>query len=187
MEPDESQDLDSPKEVEPAELAEHVTTEISGKIPETLDGVTRDKSFRKATGMLLAGAITVPEWEWFARRAINRNVDLPFLTEATERELFTTAFEGVGAALEGLILYEENEFRTATADLLRGKATVEEWLDVAGEALDALVDIPYVPAAGEDFVFDRGLELIAQALHGLLVGSSEGANSGSGTEEGSQA
>jgi hypothetical protein len=158
-----------------AELAEHVTTEIGGKVPDKLDGVTRDKTFRKATAMLLAGEITVPEWEWFARRAINRSVDLPYLTEATERELFTTAFEGVGAALEGLILHQESDFRTATADLLRGNMTVEEWTGVAAEALDRLVDIPYVPAVGEEMVFDRGLSLIAQALHGMLVGSSESA------------
>jgi len=161
--------------MEVPELIEHVTTEISGSGPEKLDGVTKDKSFRKATAELLVGAIMVPEWEWFARRAINRNVDLPFLTEANERELFTGAFEVLGTALEGLLLQQESDFRTATADLLRGDMATDEWLDVAGDVLDGLVDVPYVPPMGEDLVLDRGLDVIAQALHGLLVGSSESA------------
>jgi len=168
-------DAPEAKNMGAAELIENVTTEIGGNVPETLDGVTRDKMFRKATAQLLVGEITVPEWEWFARRAINRSVDLPFLTEANERELFSSAFEVLGTALEGLLLQEESDFRTATADLLRGDMATDEWLDVAGGVLDGLVDVPYVPAMGEDLILDRGLDVIAQALHGLLVGSSESA------------
>lgn len=164
-----------PKELDTTELMENVTLEIGGDDPEALDDVTKDKSFRKATAQLLVGEITVPEWEWFARRAINRRVDLPFLTEANERQLFSGAFEVLGTALEGLLLQQESDFRTATADLLRGDMATDEWLDVAGGVLDGLVDVPYVPAMGEDLVFDRGLDVVAQALHGLLVGSSESA------------
>jgi hypothetical protein len=165
----------NPQEISTDELMENVTTEIGGGDPRALDGVTKDKSFRKATAELLVGAITVPEWEWFARRAINRKVDLPFLIEANERQLFKGAFEVLGTAMEGLLLQQENDFRTATADLLRGDMATDEWLDVASGVLDGLVDVPYVPAMGEDLVLDRGLDVIAQALHGLLVGSSESA------------
>lgn len=162
-----------PAEMDAAALKEHATSSIAELTPDQLDGVTRDKGFRQATAMLLAGKITVPEWEWFAIRAINKRLDIPYVGEAAEKDLFAEMFEAVGLALEGLLLTSSSDFRTATVDLLRGEASVDDWIDVVGESLDALIDIPYVPAIGEEMLFDRGLELIAKSLHGLLVGSSE--------------
>lgn len=164
-----------PSAMDAAALEEHATSTISELTPDKLDGVTKDKGFRQATAMLLFGKITVPEWEWFAIRALNKRLDIPYIGEAAEKDLLAEAFEAVGLAMEGLLLTSSSEFRTATVDLLRGEATVDDWIDVAGEALDAIIDIPYVPAIGEDLLFDRGLELIAKSLHGLLVGSSEDA------------
>lgn len=163
---------------EAASLQELATSKIDELVPEELDDVTTDQTFRQATAALVAGELSVPEWEWFARRQINRLVDIPYVAEATEQGLFDQALEAVGAALEGLLLtIDETDFQTATIELLQGTATVPEWIDVAGAALDALVDIPYVPAFGEDMIFDRGLELIASSLHGLLVGGSANASS----------
>jgi hypothetical protein len=159
-----------------ADLETNATTKIGELVPEDLDGVTKDQTFREATAALLAGEISVPEWEWFAQRQINRVVDLPYISEATEEGLFQQAFEAIGAALKGLLLTTaETEFRAATLDLLQGKATTQEWLDAAAAVLDALVDVPYLPRVGEEMIFDRGLELIAKALHGLLTGGSANA------------
>jgi len=167
---------DEAEKVDPADVTdEEIGQQIKELVPEQLDGVTKDKSFRKATALLVAGDLTVPEWQWFAVRAINKNVDIPLVSEATERDLFSTALEAIGLALEGLLLQGESEFRQAVVDLLRGESNVEDFLIVAGDVLDAVVEIPYVPAMGEELIFDRGLELIAKALHGLLVGSSEAA------------
>lgn len=167
---------DKAEKVDPAAATdEEIGQQIKDLVPEQLDGVTKDKSFRKATALLVAGDLTVPEWEWFAVRAINKNVDIPLVSEATERDLFSTALEAIGLALEGLLLQGESEFRQAAVDLLRGESNVEDFLIVAGDVLVVVVEIPYVPAMGEELIFDRGLELIAKALHGLLVGSSEAA------------
>jgi hypothetical protein len=167
---------DQAEKVDPASVTdEEIGQQIGDLVPEELDGVTKDKSFRRATALLVAGDLTVPEWQWFAVRAINKNVEIPLVPEATERDLFATALEAIGTALEGLLLQGESRFRAATVDLLRGEADVEDFLIVAGDVLDAIVEIPYLPAMGEELIFDRGLELIAKALHGLLVGSSEAA------------
>jgi len=144
--------------------------------PEDLDAATKSKGFRQATTMLLAGRLTVPEWRWFVVEAVNDAVDIPVLTESQERPIFRAAFTAVGQVLEGLLLSApvDGEFRDKTIALLQGKATVDEWLDVAGEVIDAAVDIPYVPSVGEEMIFDRALDLIAKALHGAFAeGSSE--------------
>jgi hypothetical protein len=248
----------SSTEVTTADLETNATTKIGELVPEDLDGITKDGTFRGATAALLAGQIKVGEWEWFAVRRLNRLVDIPYVGEATEKGLFSEAFEAVGALLEGLLLTTsktkfraatldllqgnatteewldaaadvldalvdisylpavqrlgnqlqpavkdhllahgrqvrdvherveavgaaleglllttaDTEFRAATLDLLQGKATTQEWLDAAADVLDALVDISYLPRVGEEMIFDRGLELIAKALHGLLTGGS---------------
>lgn len=142
-----------------------------------LSDIKRDRAFRTATTLLLAGKLTVPEWEWYAVRAANRKVDLPWFTEAMERAGFQQAFEVLGKALEGFLVggsgsldevTKHPDFRKATIDLLNGQATVPDYVDVAGKVLNAVVDIPYVPEMGENLIFDRGLEFIANTLHDWL-------------------
>ncbi|MFB6279114.1 MAG: hypothetical protein ABEK75_06380 [Salinibacter sp.] len=163
---------------------ESLDQKISDLTPEQMDAVTKSVSFREATAKLMAGSISFVQWEWFASRTLKRRLDLPFVQEAMEKNLFGTAFEVFGAALEGLLaggsgsldgVTKDDEFRAAVLDLLQGDATVPEFLDVAGEVIDTVVDIPYVPQFGEDLVFDRGMELLASALHGLLTEGTESA------------
>ena len=143
--------------------------------PEDLDKATMEKGFRQATAMLLVGKLTVNEWRWFAVEAINDAVDLPILTETQERPIFRQGFTTVGHVLEGLLVDApfSEDFRDATLDLLRSEATVDEWMNVAAEVVDAVVDIPYVPGVAEEVAFDRAFDLIAKALHGLLVNGSD--------------
>lgn len=163
---------------------ESLDQKISDLTPEQMDAVTKGVSFREATAKLMAGSISFVQWEWFASRTLKRRLDLPFVQEAMEKNLFGTAFEVFGAALEGLLaggsgsldgVTKDDKFRAAVLDLLQGNATVPEFLDVAGKVIDTVVDIPYVPQFGEDLVFDRGMELLASALHGLLTEGTESA------------
>jgi hypothetical protein len=163
---------------------ESLDQEIEDLTPEKVDAVTTSVSFRKATAKLLAGSISFVEWEWFTTRALNRHLDLPFVQEAVEQDAFATAFDLVGAALEGLLaggsgtldeVTKDDEFHAAVLDLLQGNVTVPEFIDRAGQVLDRTVDLPYVPAVGEDLLFDQGLELIASSLHGLLTEGSKNA------------
>lgn len=151
------------------------TQTIKDFTPEDLDPATKDKSFRQATAMLLAGKVTVPEWRWFALEVMNEKVDIPLLNEASERDLFKTAFTTVGQLLESMLAtdFVDGDLRKKTLALLQGQATVPEWIDVVSEVLDTVIDIPYVPAFGEELVFDRGLDMIAKSLHGLFVGGSK--------------
>lgn len=167
-----------------ADLETLATEQIDSLVPEEIDGLTSSTSFRQATAKLLSGAITVPEWEWHFKQQLNRSIDVPYVGDAAEKGIFDTAISTVGTAIQGLFtggsgMFDEvtndDEFRSATLSLLNGTATVPEWVDVAGVTLDALIDVPYVPAWGEDILFDRGLDLIASALHGLFVGGSENA------------
>jgi len=67
----------------------------------------------------------------------------------------------------------DSSFRSATLGLLQGIITVPEWLDVVGTVLSERVDIPYVPSVAEDIAFEKGLDLLGSALHGLLEDGSE--------------
>jgi len=139
--------------------------------PEDLDDATKERGFRQATAMLLVGKLTVPEWRWFAVEVINDAINVPVLTEAQERPLFRQGITAVGHILQGLLVGApfDEDFRDATLDLLRGEATAEGWLNVAAEVAGQVVDIPYVPGAAQNLVFDRAFDLLAKALHGLLV------------------
>jgi hypothetical protein len=173
-----------PENTEPTDLEEQIASETEGLSPEDLDGITESMAFRKATAKLVAGEITVPEWTWFVKRELNRVAHIPFVPEATEKGMFDQALEVLGAALEGLLtggsgqldeVTGDPSFRSATLDLLQGKTAVPEWLDVVGSALNDLVDIPRVPDMAEDLLFQKALDLLGSALHGLLDGGSENA------------
>lgn len=163
---------------------------IQSLTPEDLNSVTTSVSFREATAKLLAGSITYAEWEWFASRALARRLDLPLVEKAVEQEAFASAFEVFGAALEGVIaggsgnldeVTKDDRFRAAVLDLLQGEITVPEFIGSAEKTLEERVDIPYVPQFGEEIVFDRGLELLASSLHGLLT---EGTRNGQASDVG---
>lgn len=165
-------------QVEPAPLEDNETSPLDELIEELrvqdLEGVKKSDKFRNATAKLLAGQYTVDEWQWHAVRTINRRVDIPYLSENREGQIFNGAFEAVGFVLENLIgSGATSDLEKATLDLLQGRATVDEWIDVAGESIDAVVNIPYVPSVGEDLIFDRGLSFLAKTLHGFLQTSSE--------------
>ena len=148
---------------------EDMADALDGFTPEDLKGVQESSSFRRATLLLLTGEFTVDEWEWHAVRTINRRVDLPYLTEEQEGRILHGAFEAVGYVLENLLRTGgDSDLAEATIELLSGEATTEEWIAVAKEALDAAIDIPYVPDFGEDIIFDRGVDIIAATLEGFL-------------------
>lgn len=166
------------------ELGSTLEETIKDLTPEEVDGITQDTSFREATAKLLSGQLTVPEWEWFVTRSISRSVDLPFIEEAMEREFFSTTIDFLGSALQGFLtggsgnldeVTNDDDFRQSMAALLHGTVTVPEFIDVVSDVIDGLVNIPWVPAAGEDLLFDKGLEFLANSLHGLLVNGSENA------------
>ena len=173
-----------PENTDTSDLEERIASETEGLSPEDLDGISESMAFRKATAKLVAGEITVPEWEWFVKRELNQIVDIPFVPEATEKGMFDQALEVLGAALEGLLtggsgqldeVTNDRSFRSATLDLLQGKITVPEWLDVVGDTLNGLIDIPRVPDMAEDILFEKAMDLLGSALHGLLNGGSENA------------
>mgnify|MGYP006896950870 CR=1 FL=1 len=152
-------DLDTPS----------IAEALDGFTPKDLEGVQKATSFRRSTLLLLTGEATVDEWQWHTVRTINRRVDLPYLTEDQEGRILHGAFEAVGYVLENLLRSgSDSDLAEATIDLLSGEATTDEWIEVAKEALDATVNIPYVPAFGEDIIFDRGVDILATALEGLL-------------------
>ena len=68
---------------------------------------------------------------------------------------------------------KDDSFRAATLALLDGEVTVDEWMDDVADAINRLVDIPWIPEAFEQQVFEWGLQLAGKALHGLLRGGSE--------------
>lgn len=143
--------------------------------PKELDPVTKQRGLKTATLRLLQGTIDVPEWRWHVVTALNEEVDLPYLLESTEKKMFNGAFHVAGEILQGAVLgkYADKELRDATIDLLSGEQTVPEWIDVVGEVLANVVNVPYVPQVGEDMLFDKGLEIIGKTLHGLLKGGSK--------------
>jgi hypothetical protein len=174
-----------PETAETSNLEERIANETEGLSPEDLDGISESMAFRKATAKLLAGELTVPEWEWFVKRELNQLVDIPFVPEAVEKGIFDQALEVLGTALEGLLtggsgqldeVTGDPSFRSATLDLLAGKTTVPEWMSVVGRLLSERVDVPYVPEMAEDIAFEKGIELLGSALHGLLEDGSEDAS-----------
>ena len=174
-----------PENTDTNDLQERIASETEGLSPEDLDGVSESMAFRKATAKLVAGELTVPEWTWFVKRELNSAVDIPFIPEAAEQGLFDQALEVLGKALEGLLtggsgqldeVTSDPSFRSATLDLLQGKITVPEWLDVVGGVLNDNVDIPRVPDIAEDMLFQKAMDVLGSALHGLLDGGSENAS-----------
>lgn len=70
----------------------------------------------------------------------------------------------------------DESFRRATLLLLEGEITVDEWLDSVADALNRAVDIPWIPEAIEQRIFEYGLRLAGQALHGFLRKGTENSN-----------
>jgi hypothetical protein len=167
-------------------MADSSTLEaIENFSPEQLDPATKRRGFKKATAELLVGNVSVPTWTWHAKHAINTAVDVPILSESDEAALLDTAFEVVGQLLESGLTrgFVSEDFRDKTLALLQGEATVPEWVDFVGEVIETAIDVPYVPEFGEQMIFDRGLDLAAKTLHGLLVdGSGDGSKSGDNEE-----
>jgi len=174
--------MEDPQPVDPAPPEEFAETDIAQLLDEVtikdLASAKKDKAFRAATAQLLAGEMRVPEWEWYAVRAINRKVNIPMLSEAVERGIFSKVFDVLGTALEGFLIggsgsfdevTNDGRFRQAVTALLTGEMGVPEFVDVAGEVLDERIDLPYVPNMGEDLLFDRGLQFLATLLQGYLV------------------
>lgn len=167
------------RKAQPAPQEENETTSLEKQVKslsvEDLEGVKKQKSFRNATAMLLAGEYTVDEWQWHAVRIINRRVDIPYLTEDQEGRIFNGAFEAIGLVLENILKSGAvTDLEQATLKLLEGEMKVDEWIDVVAEAADLAIDIPYVPGVGEDMIFDRGLAFLAKTLHGFLKTKEEG-------------
>lgn len=93
-------------ELEPTPLSPEMSDalqNIDNTSAAEMDAVTTDDNFRAATLRLLDGEITVDEWLDEAAEIINDKVDLPWIPEVVEGQVFRYAMKLAGQILHGFL------------------------------------------------------------------------------------
>lgn len=161
---------DTPQGATDVSLSEQLKSTIDSFEPADLDVITRHERFRLSTAQLMVGNVNSREWADELVIVVNDVVDLPILNEAMEARVFETVFVIFGEVLKNLIpKSKQTRLDDAVLDLMNGRMSVPDFLDVLREELNAQVDLPWVPEWAEDRFFNAGIDWMAKALHGFLT------------------
>lgn len=90
-------------ELEHVNIPDMPENKIDETVPSDFDAATTDDTFRSATLRLLDGQITVQEWLDAAAEVVNERVDIPWVPEPIEGQIFEYGLKLAGRLLHGFL------------------------------------------------------------------------------------